>query len=209
MRKHMSDIAIIVLAAGASRRFGAQDKLLCDVAGEPLITRTIRQIGMIDVSACELDVIVVVREGSQVGRRLAPEVLAGTVRLVVNKHADAGMGTSIAAGIASLPATTQAALVVPADMPMLTADVIGRLIAAFIAGGRDRPAHPVLADGTKVGPVVWPRQYFADLMALGGEAGGRSLLEGSPSIAVALDDTDVLADVDTPADLERLVGKLK
>lgn len=205
----MFDIAIIVLAAGASRRFGAQDKLLAEVAGESLINRAVRQLGLVDVPGCELDVVVVVREGSQVGRRLDPEVAAGSVRLVVNPRAEDGMGTSIAQGIASLPAATTAALIVPADMPMLTAEVIGRLIAAFIAGGHDRPAHPVLADGTKVGPVIWPRRFFPQLMALGGEAGGRSLLDGEPTIAVSLDDTDVLADVDTPSDLQRLVGKLK
>ena len=199
----MTTIALIILAAGASRRFGTDNKLLAPIEGEPLIVRTIRRIGTASIPGVALELTVVVRDGDGVARALAGIAL----RLVINPRADEGMGTSIAAGIASLGPGVDAALIVPGDLPFISAALLEQLIKAFTADGGTRATHPLLVDGTRVGPVVWPKRLFGALMALEGEAGGRSLLNIEATVGVALAEAALLADIDTPADLERLVGK--
>ena len=44
----MADIAVILLAAGESRRMGEANKLLLPVGGEPLVRRTARLLASID-----------------------------------------------------------------------------------------------------------------------------------------------------------------
>jgi molybdenum cofactor cytidylyltransferase len=205
----MLKVAVIILAAGASRRFGVDDKLVADLDGEPLITRVVREVSQVDVAGVAVELRVVVREGSSgvlvALRGLTPETRPS---IVINPRAAEGMGTSIAAGVASLSADTDAAVIVPGDMPFIGHALIEDLIAAFVVGGGATPTHPVLADGTRVGPVVWPRTLFAALRTLAGETGGRTLLERTPTLGVPIGDPTSLVDIDTPADFESVIETL-
>lgn len=192
----MSSVAAVLLAAGASRRFGAADKLLADIGGEMLavgVARRLRQAGIAPVVA------VVRRADDAVAAALAPWVH----HLAVNPAADDGMGGSIATGIAVLGSDTTGAMIVPADMPGLTADLITRLVTAFAAHGGDRIVHPVLADGAQRNPVLWPRRFFPELAALAGPRGGKALLarHAREAVGVPVAHPVEVADVDTPDDL--------
>ena len=198
----MLKIAIIVLAAGASRRFGTSNKLLVRIEGEPLAVRTVRLTGAVQVAGAELETYVVVR-GTGVTDALAGAGL--TPRTIDSPRAADGMGHSIAAGVASLGPDVDGALVIPADMPLLSVEFVACLLTAFVAAGAQRPAHPLLPDGTRSGPVVWPRPMFQALMALEGDRGGKGLLDGIATVAVASPGEGVLADMDTQADYQRLV----
>lgn len=202
-------IALIILAAGASRRFGPDNKLLADIGGEPMIAHVARVLAGVALPGAEFEVVAVtVAHDDPVAKVLEALPVAVGMRLIANPRAAEGMGTSIAAGVASLPPDVAGALIVPGDMPRLTGALMVQLLAAFLADGGARAVHPVRTDGTKVGPVVWPRARFRELMALEGEAGGRGLLDQGPTLGVALDagGETVLADIDTPADLARLAG---
>ena len=174
-----------------------------------MIARVARVLADVKMPGADIEVLAVtVSHDDTVAQVLMALPPAGQPRLVANPRAAQGMGTSIAAGVASLAPDVDGALIVPGDMPQLTGVLIERLLAAFISDGGSRAVHPVLGDGTKAGPVVWPRARFAQLVALEGEAGGRSLLHKAPTLAIALDITDqaALADIDTPADLATLTG---
>ena len=206
-------IALIILAAGASRRFGPGDKLLALVDGKPLVIRTALEMAAVRVPRAAVATIAVIAGSiGPVATALMAMPLQVRPRLILNPAAAEGMGTSIAAGIASLSPSIDGALIVPADMPFLSADLVERLIGSFMAGNGQTPAHPVLEDGTSVGPVLWPRSMFARLMALTGETGGKSLLIGQTTFKIQLTAADqhVLTDIDTHEDLDRAmrtVGK--
>lgn len=196
-----------MLAAGKSRRFGAANKLLAPFEGEALIVRTARRMAAVEAAGHEVWVSAVVDEGDgAAAEAVRAAAIEPGVRIVVNERADDGMGTSIAAGIASLEDGTDAAVIVPGDMPFVSAGLIEALIGAFVADGGIRPAYPVLEDGTQANPVVWPRAYFGMLAALSGDKGGKGLLAGESCCTIVLDDARQAADIDTPDDLAALLS---
>jgi molybdenum cofactor cytidylyltransferase len=205
-------VEIIVLAAGRSRRFGDADKLLAQFDGEALIVRTVRRVSSVRLAGHEVGISAVVDgAGGAVAGAIKAAGLAPAVRVVKNERTDEGIGTSVASGIASLEDGVDAAVIVPGDMPFVSADVIEALIGAFVADGGIRPAYPLLADGTQANPVIWPRAYFAKLAALTGDRGGKALLAGQACCTIWLDDPRHAADIDTLEDLLKLqaVGKSK
>lgn len=198
-------IALIILAAGASRRFGRENKLLADYSGEPLIVHGVRILQGVGLAGVETEVSAVVAESGDVPAALRR--MRAPPRLVVNPRPERGIGSSIAAGIRAVDETVDGALIVPGDMPHVTPDLIGRLIGAFVAAHGEVPAHPIRGDGQGVGPVVWPRSRFAELAALDGDAGGKGLLDKTPTAGVQLGAAEadwLLVDIDTPDDLVRL-----
>src|SRR4029077_8507247 len=126
------------------------------------------------------------------------------VRLVHNPDFAEGLGTSVRAGIAAVPASADGAVVCLGDMPQVDAYLIDRLMAAF---DPDRGALIVMptVEGRCGNPVLWSRRFFHDLMAIEGDVGARHFI-GRYSEAVAdvpLEGSAALVDVDTP---EALVG---
>jgi molybdenum cofactor cytidylyltransferase len=196
-------IAGVVLAAGRSSRMGGPNKLLAEIGGKPLV-----RIVVDAVLASRARPVVVVT-GHQ--RDKVEAALAGLpVKFVHNPHFADGLGTSLKAGIAALPAEADGAIVCLGDMPQVDAGLIDRLIGAF---DPDHGALVVLPtiDGKRGNPVVWSRRFFPDLMAVEGDVGARYLI-GRYTEAVAevpLTGTAALTDVDTPEALEAVRAELE
>jgi molybdenum cofactor cytidylyltransferase len=93
-------------------------------------------------------------------------------------------------------------------MPLVTSKHIDQLIRAFDpVEGRSIcvPVH-----GRKRGnPVVWGKQYIAEILAVTGDIGARHLLEDHADqvIEVPIDQDGVLFDVDTPDRLAELKNR--
>ncbi|MCC7252285.1 nucleotidyltransferase family protein [Hyphomicrobium sp.] len=193
-------LAAVLLAGGASRRFGAANKLLAEVDGAPIVARVAREILAGGVG--ELVVVTGAEHDAYVA------ALAGLpVRFAQNAAWDEGIGGSIAAGVRALSEAPQAAFIVPGDLPNLTADVFLGLGAAFAAASGARVVVPVTAEGEQRNPVLWPRRLFPRLAAFTGAKGGKSLLDtlGDERVDVAFDDESLFADIDTPDDYARLI----
>ena len=196
-------IAGVVLAAGRSSRMGGPNKLLAEIGGKPLV-----RIVVDAVLASRARPVVVVT-GHQ--RDKVEAALAGLpVKFAHNPHFADGLGTSLKAGIAALPAEADGAIVCLGDMPQVDSALIDRLIGAF---DPDHGALVVLPtiDGKRGNPVVWSRRFFPDLMAVEGDVGARYLI-GRYTEAVAevpLTGTAALTDVDTPEALEAVRAELE
>jgi molybdenum cofactor cytidylyltransferase len=196
-------IAAVVLGAGRSSRMGGPNKLLAEIGGKPLV-----RIVVDAVLASPARPVVVVT-GHQ--RDRVEAALAGLpVKFVHNPHFADGLGTSLKAGIAALPADADGAIVCLGDMPQVDAALIDRLIGAF---DPDHGALVVLPtiDGKRGNPVVWSRRFFPDLMAVEGDVGARYLI-GRYTEAVAevpLTGTAALTDVDTPEALAAVRAELE
>ena len=189
-------IPTILLAAGASRRFGAP-KLLQELEGKPLIRWTAEAL-----DAVVPDEMLVVVPPFAGHIRAALDGLR--VRFVENRRAEEGMGTSIAAGIAAVDDRAEAVLVTLADVPFGPALVRPGVVQRY------RKAHaaivaPRYRGGVPGHPVLFGQTVFSELAVLSGEGGARAVIEHDPTRVVTLDvDADPPADVDTPEDLARL-----
>jgi molybdenum cofactor cytidylyltransferase len=190
-------IAAVVLAAGRSTRMGGPNKLLAEIAGRPLVRIVVEEA----LASRAKPVIVVV--GHQ--RAEVEKALAGLpVQLVHNSDFAQGLGTSLKAGIAAVPAEADGAIVCLGDMPQVDASLIDRLIAAF---DPDRGALIVMptVEGRRGNPVLWSRRFFPDLMAVEGDVGARHFIGrySEAVVEVPLEGRAALVDVDTP---DALVG---
>lgn len=181
----------LLLAAGYSRRFGA-DKLLHPLPdGTPVGLAAARNL-----IAALPGALAVVND--------ADGPLAGLLReaglgVSACPHAQAGMGASLAWGVAQTP-DAGGWLVALADMPFILPQTIRRVASAI-----DRPnviAAPVHR-GRRGHPVAFGPAHRQELTRLDGDRGARVLLErhAQSLVRVDCDDPGVLRDIDTLTDL--------
>ncbi len=199
----LAPVALIVLAAGRSTRMASANKLLCDVAGKPMVRLTVETAL---ASRARPVHVVLGHQACQVKAALA----GLPVRFIDNPDYATGLSSSLQAGIRSLPPDLAGALVALADMPTLEPAHLDRLIEAFGAAQGHAIVVPVHA-GQRGNPVLWPAGFFPKLMQLEGNSGARRLFAShADAIAeVALDTGAVLLDVDTPEALAQLRARLE
>ncbi len=196
-------VAAIVLAAGRSTRMGAINKLIAEIGGKPLV-----RIAVEHALSSRAGPVVVVT-GHQ--RERVEAALAGLpVRFVHNADYADGLGTSLKAGIAAVPADADGAIVCLGDMPQVDHQLIDKLLAAF---DPERGALVVVPtfDGRRGNPVVWSRRFFHDLMAIQGDIGARHLI-GSYAEAVVevpVAGEAALTDVDTPESFSAVKAEIE
>ena len=193
-------IAGVVLAAGASRRFadgrGVQ-KLVASAAGKPVIRWTVEHL-----LAAPIDEVVVVTGHERDAVRGALASLR--VRIVDNPHFTRGLGASLEAGLAALPAAVTGAIIALGDQPTVSTAVINTLIDAW--HDRRMPIVAPLYRGVRGNPVLFAASLFAELRAVGGDHGARDLIARSPDRVTLVDvDADMPLDVDDRASLDAVV----
>jgi molybdenum cofactor cytidylyltransferase len=191
------EIAGVVLAAGRSTRMGA-NKLLLPYQGEQLVRRTVR-------AAIEggLEPVLVVLGDDAAHVATA---LAGLSCLVVpNARHALGLNTSLDAGLAAVHPDRSAAMVLLADMPRVTPE----LVSALVARRREtRPRIVASRYGQVVAPpILYDRTLFAELSGAEGDGRGREVLARHLDEVVYVDaPPGALLDVDAPGDLEAAGG---
>jgi molybdenum cofactor cytidylyltransferase len=194
--------AAVVLAAGSSTRMG-ENKLLLALDGETVVSRAVRA-----ASSAALDPIIVVL-GHEAN--LVRAALAGLpCRMIWNPDHARGKGTSLQAGIAEVEreTTAGAAVVLLADMPFVTAEMIARVAA------RDpvAPAPMVVSRYGEVNapPILYDRSLFAELLTLPEQACGKEMVRRHGHEATILDWPErTLADIDRPEDYQRILAELR
>jgi len=185
---------VVLLAAGASRRFGSP-KQLATVGGESLLRRMTR----IALAARPAGCVVVL--GARAAR-LRRELAALDVVVVVNDRWRDGLSHSLAAGVAALPAEARSVLVLLADQAGLGPADLELLFACWRrAPGRIAAAS---VDGRLGPPAILPRAVFPALARLRGDRGARDLLRDPRRRAVGVDLPAAALDVDRPSDLAAL-----
>ena len=188
-REAKNELAVVVLAAGASRRMGEENKLTRPVDGTPLVARAVDAALAADIGAIH---VVTGHEADAVGKAL----VGRDASFVHNPNFADGMSTSLATGIAAVEGAGGAMLVL-GDMPDVTADGLRALAVAFREHGGERVvAARDPATGRRGNPVVWPRAMFADLVAIEGDRGARDLLMASDPVLVDVEGSSL--DLDTP-----------
>lgn len=180
--------AILLLAAGASRRFGPENKLLQPLDGRPLLRHAADAARAVPAEAH----IAVVSD---------PEVqaLVPDFRRVM---VDPGLpqSESLKAGIAVAQALgADQVVVVLGDMPRVTTGLIKDVLAHGRAGAA------AASDGTRsMPPALLPAALFPSVTALTGDHGAGALLRDLPPGQLVRVAPGLLADVDLPDDLTAL-----
>lgn len=173
--------AAVVLAAGASTRFGSP-KQLARLGGETLLERAVR---VAREAGCSPVVVVLGASAAQI----RAECLLGDAHVVVNDDWATGMGGSIACGVRALD-DVDGCVVMTCDMPAVTSAhlrllmVSGEVAASAYAGRRGVPAH-------------FPASRFDELLRLRGDKGAHELLRAAKSLELPGGELDI----DTPEDL--------
>ncbi len=184
----------IVLAAGASTRFGSP-KQLVRVDGRPLMHTVVSRA--VEVTGHSTLVVLGAKAAS-----LAPLLRHSPATLVINRDWREGLASSIRAGLASLPGSCSGAMVVLADQIAVTAEDLRRLAGTW----RRQPEFIVAAQyGVTLGaPAIFPSTFFRDLSQLRGDRGASALFRRNPDRVVRVPMESAALDIDTPEDLLRL-----
>jgi molybdenum cofactor cytidylyltransferase len=181
----------IVLAAGASTRFGSA-KQLVRIAGRPLLHTTVSRAVAVTGSAT-----FVVLGAHAV--ELAPLLKHTPASIVINHHWRKGIGSSIRAGVERLPATCTGVMLVLADQAAVSAEDLQRLASTWRRQTDSITA--ALYAGTVGVPAIFPRSHFGKLADLRGDVGARKLLHRSNNHLVRVPMESAALDIDTPEDL--------
>ena len=189
--------AVVVLAAGESRRMGRAKQLL-PVAGEPMARRAVCTAL---ASGAQQVVLVTGAYAEAVAATVADLADADPrLRIVHNAGWESGQAGSLQTGLAAVAPTIQAAVILPVDQPFVPAALLRRLVAAWREGA---PLAAAAVDGELRGvPALFDRSFWAALQAVQGDIGGRMVLRANLArVAHVAAPAAWLADIDTPADL--------
>jgi molybdenum cofactor cytidylyltransferase len=187
-------VAAMVLAAGSSSRMG-RNKLLLEVGGETLVRRAVR-------AAVEsgVDRVFVVLGHEEERIRGALDGLPYVP--VANPDHGQGFATSLRAGVRAAEGA-DAIVIVLADMPFVTADMIAALVDRYRATGA--PLAVSHYGEVQAPPTLYARALFAELLSTPGERCAKEVVRRHAHEAAVVDWPDrALRDVDVPADYEEL-----
>lgn len=185
-------VAAVVLAAGMSRRMGQSKVLLAWAQGETILEHILDQLRLAQVEA------ITVVTGSQAEQVAALAKSHGAVTVYNADYEHGEMLSSLKIGLRVQPENITAVLVVLGDQPRIQADIVGRVIAAYVEGEGDlvapsynmRRGHPILID----------RRYWEAILALPDDATPRDVIGKLAITYVNVDNDSILRDVDTPDD---------
>ena len=195
--KKLNDIFIkkILLAAGSSKRYGDKNKLTEKFKGKHLIQH-IRDTLLKVFDPCEL--LVILGYDSNIIRNLIDNK---DIRSINNKKYKNGIGTSISLGIQHLDTNVQGVMIIPADMPLISALDLMKLENKFIAHNCEKVVLPKYKC-TIGNPVILPKSYFATLKKLKEDFGARSQIKETDIVKVDCDIGTVF-DIDTSKELAK------
>ncbi|MDY3013873.1 MAG: nucleotidyltransferase family protein [Evtepia sp.] len=192
-------IHLLYLAAGSSRRFGA-NKLLAPFRGLPLFLHglTVLEKVCAQRTHCTLRVVSQYQEILDTVRKKG---LVG----VESPQSPLGLSYTIKAGLSTLPPLAPEDFLVfaVADQPFLSEETLTRLLDAARPGVT---AACVSWDGQPGNPTLFSASLAPALHALQGDQGGRVVLRQNPCLLVPAASPEEGRDIDTPQDWSALEG---
>lgn len=187
----MGEVTAIILAAGLSRRMGAQNKLLLPIGDVPMIRH------MVGVYRAATGGRVVVVTGHQ-ANEIESALEGSGAETFFNADFEQGQPTSVACGLRAVNGSDDI-LIGLGDQPNLTADDIHSLLAAHAAADSSRISIPAI-DQRRGNPILVPANLRAKLLADPRSPGCKTFTRNHPEHVQchALASPGFYADVDTP-----------
>ncbi|MBC07287.1 nucleotidyltransferase family protein [Thalassospira sp.] len=192
----MTKLAGLLLAAGASERFGGR-KQLAEISGKSFVRRATDLLA----GTCEAAPFVVL---GAYQHDIVGEV-AGRAHIVPNPDWARGMGSSIAAGMRAImeqASYCDGVLIAVCDQIRLDADDYQKLIDAFDGTVIVATRYP---GGLGV-PAIFPRSCWEELSELDGPKGAKEMINRKGQHVKAVDLPGALIDVDTKDDFAAAIA---
>ena len=185
-------IAILILAAGASRRMKGRDKLLEEIEGCPLLVKIVQNGA---ASGCKVGVTLPDLTGPRA--RVLKEF--SKVELIEVATASQGMSQSIVAGVSAF-SDADALMILPADMPDITASDISEMVGFYAQVPKATILRATNDMGDAGHPVIFPHDLFADLANISGDQGAQSVVKRNKCrvMEFPLPGSHATTDLDTP-----------
>ena len=195
--KKYNNISIkkILLAAGCSKRYGDKNKLTENFKGKHLIQHIIHTLLKV---FDPYELLVILGHDSNIIKDLIDNK---DIRIVNNKKYKNGIGSSISLGIQHLDTTVQGVMIIPADMPLISAKDLIKLENKFITHNCKKVVLPKYKY-TIGNPVILPKSYFATLKNLKEDFGARSQIKEIDIVKVDCD-IGTIFDIDTSKELAK------
>ena len=191
----MCDIAVIILAAGASRRMGRPKQLL-PFRGKYLLQH------IVDEAFGFSDRVVVVLGANH--EEISASINTEQVNVVFNNQWEQGMSTSVHCGLSALKNTnTETAIFLTCDQPFVTAGLLRQMTDVHQKNGQ-----PIVAcryAETLGVPVLFHQSMFVQLNGLQGDAGAKKIVMQFPDLVATVDFPEGAFDIDTPDDYQNLI----
>jgi molybdenum cofactor cytidylyltransferase len=190
-------VLAVVLAAGASRRFGSP-KLLAPLDGRPVLQRVLDAVARAGLR----DVVVVLGDDAAA---LRAAVTWRSERIEVNPRPRDGLSSSLRIGldVAAEDRTVDAVLVLLGDQPAVRPAVIAAVLDAA-----ETAAQPIVrvryARDEAPNPVLVRRAAWALAAGLSGDRGLGPLLVERPDLVAEVAASGANPDIDTTEDLARV-----
>ncbi|WP_157970217.1 nucleotidyltransferase family protein [Pelagibacterium sediminicola] len=188
-----------VLAAGLSRRFGPDDKLMAPLDGRPLCDH-------IACTAAEFDAEVKIAICSPAS---APTGVFAMheFEVIENPHSETGLSSSLKLAVGRAVAHGLDGLVIClADMPFVTLAHLDSLRGSWLESGCSRSiaSRASGSDSRPCPPAIFSAGAFRDLLATSGDAGARALIAQAATVEI---NASCLSDFDRPDDFRDLGAK--
>ncbi len=198
MTTAINTVYAIILAAGASSRLGSPKQLL-EWRQRPLLAHAIANAQLV---LSDRIIVVLGAHADEISGAIDLE----PVTTVHNPQWADGLSASIRAGINALPTDATAVLLMLCDQPLVTAEHLRHLLAAWqTAPQRIAVSEYAAAFGV---PAIFPNVFFAQLAAMQGDKGAKSLLIRQEDSLVKVPLAEAELDIDTHQDFQRLQALL-
>ena len=195
----------IILAAGASTRFGEpkqllrlKDKCLLEWVLDAALKSELNRIVLV-LGYAHQKILQALGEKSQHSKLL----------VAINPQYEKGQSLSLHIGLSQVKNDYAAVMFLLGDQPMLNATTINVLLQRFWADEKDI-CVPIY-QGKRKTPAIFRRRFYTQLMDIKGDMGARQLIDDNPDrvLAVEMENPICFFDVDTQQELERLKKTLK
>ena len=192
-----NEISAVILSAGCSTRMG-RFKPLLPLGDETVIERV---IGLFDKAGVK-DVRVVVGHRMEA---LIPMIERTCASVVINRNYNAGMFSSVQAGVKSIPKDTEAFFIHPVDIPRVCPSTIRKMLDRY-AGHPGRIIYPCYK-GIRGHPPLVPNRFSRAIAYADISGKLRDVLAGfiKHSIDMEVEDPNILFDMNQPSDYQALL----
>ena len=194
----------IILAAGASVRFGQpkqliklRDKYLIEWVLDAALNSRLRTV-----------VLVLGHEHKAILQALGAKTDHPGLKVVINPNYRDGQSTSLKAGLTCVRQAFSSVMYLLADQPMINSDAIDRMLDQFHNSDKDI-CVPVF-EGRRGTPTIFKQSIYEEIMMIDGDIGARSIIGKKAERVLYAEIKDPLCffDIDSPEDLENLLPLL-
>lgn len=188
-----TDIAVLILAAGESKRMGEPKQLLPWKDGT-LLENAIKTARASNTS----DIFVVVGSNSD---DIKATILQEEIVVLENLNWKNGLGSSISRGVTHLMESNKqykGVLILLCDQPFISSTYLNQIIGLF-----EKNEEKIIATdyGKKAGvPALFGKTFFSELRRLNDDFGAKNILEENKEDLVRINPKGNQLDLDTPED---------